>query len=139
MLNSNQLYSLKIFSVFWPILTILLFGYFRFVQFIVSFPSLWMFPPSLGVRSNPWESVPILWRPFQALGVSSMPWGSVPSLGGQFQALGVRSKTLETVSSVPITISITSTFKFSGKVKVLVSLFTFFYFHSAVCWDRKVH
>ena len=51
---------------------------------------------------------------------------------------------LVTVPKAPITIGIIVTFmfhsffQFSSKVKVLISLFTFFQFYSVVCRDRNV-
>ena len=54
-------------------------------------------------------------------------------------------KPLESVPSTPITIGITVNFMFHSflsffsKVQVLVSLFTFFNFHTVVWWDSKVH
>ena len=49
------------------------------------------------------------------------------------------SNLLGSISNTPFTIGITITLMFSGKVQVFVYPFGFFYFHSVVCWNRKIH
>ena len=44
-----------------------------------------------------------------------------------------------TTTGITITFDIPQVFLFSGKVQVIVYLFAFFYFHSVVLWNGKIH
>ena len=49
------------------------------------------------------------------------------------------SKSFETIPSAQIKTDIPITLFFSGKLQLFVYLFDFFYFHSEISWNSKIH